>query len=278
MAIDWDTYHTGDIQSEYLYRFMSYERLLEFLDSRALYFARMDQFEDKLEGISAYHTSELTMFYPMTRPDFNWNPSLGKNVINDTKDKARKSVVNVASIVANTQMAHWVSCWYHADRESMAMWSLYTKNKGFAIRFKRKQLQDHLRDTRHNQQFPAHIVAMIAGKIVYQDFQSIFRDERGNKLKYLSFRKDKSFEHEKEFRFVLASSISHESNPLGLRFIIPEPSGNLDFSIIANPILSFEEFSNVKTEIEQRYTKVKLLHSELEPWYQLKSIAQNFVS
>ncbi len=26
MAIDWDTYHTSEIQSEYLYRFMSIEK------------------------------------------------------------------------------------------------------------------------------------------------------------------------------------------------------------------------------------------------------------
>ena len=46
----WDTCHTQGIKLKYVYRYISFEKLIHFLETNSLFFSRMDKFEDNLEA------------------------------------------------------------------------------------------------------------------------------------------------------------------------------------------------------------------------------------
>jgi hypothetical protein len=48
----WETYHTKEINQKYVYRYLTLEKLVDFLETGELYLTRLDKFEDNLENIS----------------------------------------------------------------------------------------------------------------------------------------------------------------------------------------------------------------------------------
>jgi len=62
-TIKWDTYHTNSIRCENLIRYSNKDRLVKFLKTSELYFSRLDQFDDQLEGVTTYHAMIMHTIY-----------------------------------------------------------------------------------------------------------------------------------------------------------------------------------------------------------------------
>jgi hypothetical protein len=103
-----------------LWRYLSLARFMDLLEHRALWFSRMDQFEDPLEGI--FTDAELEQMASLSvssaLPILGFSRAAG-TVKGDTQSFLR--------IIAMIRVSHFVSCWREGPHESMAMWDIYGK-------------------------------------------------------------------------------------------------------------------------------------------------------
>lgn len=115
-----------------LWRYMSCRKFMKMLQSRALYFCRIDLFSDTMEGKpSPYDQSRL--FPRLTKEDL---------------ERIRKQT--------------FVSCWIEANNEQSMMWQQYAKD-GIAIKTSVGRLRKSLED---------HQGSLYISRVKYEDFQN----------------------------------------------------------------------------------------------------------
>jgi hypothetical protein len=90
-----------------LWRYMDFAKFVDMIEGRTLWFARIDQLQDPLEGT---HTDA----------EFAW---IRKNL----KAKRAQALVDVFKF-ARAEL--YVNCWHSGKAESLAMWDLYGKGSG----------------------------------------------------------------------------------------------------------------------------------------------------
>lgn len=93
-----------------LWRYMDLAKFMLLLDKRSLWFARLDQFEDPLEG--TFTDAELEHLRSL-----------------DSANPRLPSLISGGYIQGTKQMrgTAYVNCWRAGQTESMAMWDLYGK-------------------------------------------------------------------------------------------------------------------------------------------------------
>jgi hypothetical protein len=125
-------------------QFIQKEFLFQFLENKAIWFSRADQFGDKLECVLA---AELLQ----RKPDY------GKIV--ERKEK------------------HLISCWHLANNESLALWDTYvdekSKRRVAAIRFDRKYLVQLIKESVYRNDSFYFERTFTHGAIVYKDLSPV---------------------------------------------------------------------------------------------------------
>ena len=136
----WETYHTKGIQQKYVYRYLTLEKLIDFLETGELYLTRLDKFEDNLENIIPYDINELKVRSGLTEKPQNANPNIPEHHWDKLISDSRLALIRLQEKLKTEQKYRFVSCWILSDVESFAMWDIYGK-AGFALRFERKYFQ-----------------------------------------------------------------------------------------------------------------------------------------
>ncbi len=265
--INFETYNTREITEKYVYRYITIEKLIDFLETGELYLTRLDKFEDNLEGMEPYDITELisrTKVAAIKNP----NPTIWDTVIKIMKN-AKNYLNLLQKKILDRQKHYFVSCWILSDVESFAMWDIYGKS-GFAVRFEYKNFIDAIQNSSGAQTHPTSSMdIMVAGNVVYQNFDEIPFKEKDSKLKYKGFRKHLSFNHENEFRVVgmMNEIIDRE----GLRFKL-DGFASLEFEIIANPRLNDFQFEKFQSIISHYSRKQELKESRLKLWLEFRGL------
>ncbi|WP_338452314.1 DUF2971 domain-containing protein [Niallia oryzisoli] len=161
-----------------IWRYMDFTKFISLLETKSLFFARSDKFEDPYEG----RLNQVTI-------DF-FKLQFNKGIPSDQSDLAFESFMKE---VEESRKVATINCWHMNEVESDAMWKLYLKNnEGIAIQstFKRLCEAFSLTDSEIN-----------IGKVIYEDFNNYIFPLRGN-LTANFLVKRKSFEHEKEIRAI----------------------------------------------------------------------------
>ena len=143
MKIDYPiNYSLSDLNEKFFLRYLDLYKLFDLLHSQQLYFARFDQFEDGLEGITGkvIGLKVFTQDQPLTKE--NINPGFDKETqeSNIAGDQRRRK--EYSESIESSQKSQYGCCWFMGDRESLAMWKLYSMKEGVAIKFKARQLTD----------------------------------------------------------------------------------------------------------------------------------------
>lgn len=263
----WNTYNTNKITDKYLYRFVDFPKLINFLETRSLYFARMDTFMDKLEAIplasiEQKHISSQTKLKKSER-----NPSLNKYYEQIIKNVSIENKTHRDDIIKR-QKDHFVSCWFLSNYESIGMWELYSKRQGFALRIERKYLQNLVKSAVTKISKP-YISTLVAGKVKYIDYINYTPDKHDDSIvKYVAFRKHKGFEHEKEYRFVMfANDYIKRPNELGIGLPLVELIEDLDFDIITDPQIPKFWEDSLFTILKKYKLENRVKESELKSFY-----------
>lgn len=236
----WETYHTTGIKEKYLFRYMSLQHLFDFLQTGNMHLSRLDTFADKLEGIAIGSLGSGGIF---------------KRILEGNSTKLE----TLRNKLQQTQKCNYASCWYLADRESIAMWELYAK-QGLAIRFERSQFQKLIKSRLETNVTLSKYKRLAAGRVVYQNFLN----DDNETLKYLAFRKDESFSHEREYRFVLTTKTP--GSQTGLKFSLGNFDG-VNFKIFASPLTNESDFEILSRMLKKISNSISLECSELKPWY-----------
>ena len=162
-----------------IWRYIDFTKLVSLIDSRRLFFTRLDKFDDPFEGSYTKINVGARLFVPAGVPD-----------------EARESYVRMRAGMSefnkNWPKFNFASCWHMNEHESAAMWKLYLKSdEGIAIQSTYARLKRSLlgEDNVH------------LGIIKYIDYDADFIDETNGYNVLMSKRK--SFEHEREVRALL---------------------------------------------------------------------------
>lgn len=158
-----------------LWRYMDLTKLLSLLETRALHFSRIDQFEDPYEGVwSLAGVREARReFERQGHP-----PEALEQLINQT-DSFRQVM--------------YLNCWCATEHESAAMWKLYLQSpEGVAIK------TDHDSLARSLERSPLRIRTTMVQYVDYDVVPIGF----GNIFYPLSYKRE-SFSHEHELRALI---------------------------------------------------------------------------
>ncbi|HEX6916221.1 MAG TPA: DUF2971 domain-containing protein [Chitinophagaceae bacterium] len=123
------------------------------------------------------------------------------------------------------------------DKESVAMWNLYSNADSVAIRFNAAQLIELVRGiaSKHD----GHFRRMQYGVVEYTDLGSGLP---GPETEYIGFLKDDSFSHEQEFRFMAEKHQEDESLEYELCL---GKLDHIDFTVISHPKMEEWKIRNI---------------------------------
>jgi len=155
-----------------IWRYMDFTKFVSLLESRSLFFARADIFEDTFEG-------------SLSSATFAWRAGLweGLYVEQDELEKFSKAREQLRKQI-------FVNCWHMNARESAAMWKLYARsNEAVAIQSTYQLLHSCLPENTY------------VGQVQYIDYEEDYLAEDHEFRPYM--HKRMSFEHERELRAMI---------------------------------------------------------------------------
>jgi len=167
-----------------LWRYMDFPKFIDLLQRKALFFTRLENLEDPLEGhhprgyYNAMENASVTVHGPPPPPGFD------KVLLNNQKH----SVPIYRRYIC-------INCWHQNKSESDAMWKLYSRDdKGIAIQSTVNRLNTCFSSPKTHE--------VIIGKVNYIDFRSTSVERL---MPLPGLQKDLSYEHEKEIRATIWS-------------------------------------------------------------------------
>lgn len=267
--MNWDTYHINNIKEKYVYRYMTIEKLVDFLETNSIYLARLDKFEDNLENIEPYDINELKIKSKLLSKPEEANPEITNNQWDELIKNNAKALGELQKSLVKKQKHRFVSCWILNDVESFAMWDIYGKS-GFVLRFEQKYFQKLIKESiKLQKDYTAKIDLLVVGIVQYQNYDDMLLKEKESLINFSAFRKHIAFKHETEYRIV--GFMEEFIDLSGLKFILPEIK-DLKFDIFANPRLDSFQFAKYKNMISKYTTNHPLKESELKIWLDFRNI------
>lgn len=239
-----------------VWKYQSFEKTISMFDSGLLFFSRVDKLNDDLEGK-----------FPLN------------NLINLHNEHPLDPIEERIDAENILKLQEWyrnnthVNSWYIGDKESLAMWKLYSNNTGVVLKSSIKKIKSAYQD-----RFKIHY-----GKIQYLDFND-YDDETGinrifpaSDIERLFFIKDFSFKHENEFRLIFHlengdfDPISNSLHENGLHL-------NFDLNILIDEVRVFPNapnwIINTLKSIRNRceYNHIPILRSHTEIYGRLNKL------
>jgi hypothetical protein len=224
---------------------MSFTKFVWLLDSRSLYFSRVDHLNDRFEG-------SLTKVNVLRRQAGQANPlAPGKGPLTHQLAQNRDQLPKLT----------YVNCWTLGGYESVGMWRSYVGDgDGVALESTFTRLTDSLAN---------EPLSIRAGKVKYIDFEVDFVPEEN--LYYAFAYKRRNFEYEKEVRAAIYQfgDGRTEVTPGPLALHVPSDLDVLIERVRVSPA-SGPWFKDLVVSVLARYGVDKeVRHSELggEPTY-----------
>ncbi|MGB4775669.1 MAG: hypothetical protein WBP45_10875 [Daejeonella sp.] len=247
---------------EFLWRYLNLHTLLDFIYSQEIHFARIDCFLDPLEGMRssflrrrhhfANHSDSIDTTLPLDNRETLANERKAFNYIEPKEFE-------------EYQKSQFISCWFHGNRESMAMWELYSSKDSVALKVKSSELIDTIsiaaQDFIEKNGFRLHFMGSSIKYLKLNPFDPLLGPIN---LKYSSMKKDESFKHEQEYRFLISALkewIKDEDIPF---FKLKIQLNKLDFKIICHPLMEEWKKKNIKKLIQNSDLNVQVHSSQIE--------------
>ena len=154
-----------------LWRYMEFTKLVSLLDRQALHFARADQLGDPFEGsVTAWTQTQRPLIY---------------------QDFPPGTVQQMPRLIRALQHIFYVNCWHENDRESPALWNIYSRySDGIVVQTDFGSLRDSLQCSDN----------IYIGRVSYIDYD-MSQAEQGDMITRYFFKRSE-FRHEQEVRAV----------------------------------------------------------------------------
>jgi hypothetical protein len=198
-------------KNDFLWRYLDFHKLLYLFLDKKLFFPRLDLFQDPFEGVTTKLIKQR--FLAKSIPDAkNLNPTL-PNEIKESLLKQKESVdkqYEKESLLK--QKTQFVNCWFYENRESMAMWNVYSNSDSVAIKLDGSQLVEYLKRIIELQPRELPKNKFICGAVKYFEINPVNLTKTISGLKYSAFKKDSAFDYEKEYRLLIVTPTSSADN------------------------------------------------------------------
>lgn len=219
---------------EKLWRYMSFQKFEDLVKTQSLYYARMDQFEDSLEGISPF--------------------TCIKSILSDkTKsDEQKQECMRLYNIrMENNRKVSFVSCWHINENINYNMWNQYGQNSvesiGIQTNFKK-----------------FNMILEKSGFSVLNEPVQYFEEPYFNQNAYwfpTIFKRSK-FEHEQEFRSIL---FVHDLDVKGIK--IKVDLKEIITKIYIHPQASKDFFKKTRLFLKKNNLKIPIVQIRKNTYY-----------
>ena len=230
-------------EGDFLWRYIDLHKLIDLATNKVLHFTRTDKFTDPFEGV----TYQLIVERYLAKISTVTNSSIDKALRDRHNTNNILTLENYETQSAIKQKTQFINCWIRSQRESIAMWNLYSNRDSIAIRAKPKELTDYFRrNLKLKPEFyPDH--EFICGSVKYLKLNPPNVYEAPALPIYSSFKKDVAYDYEKEFRLLIATPTSlAESNTEFFRYEVSPSFINI-LEIVCHPGMNKWKFNNVKS-------------------------------
>ena len=183
-----------DNSSMKIWRYMDLPKLVDFLQTRTLHFARADTLDDRFEGTWTLRNEEAR------------EHQIQEILKESEKIPNRKKAYSTAELrrmfqdsTHRDRQCVYVNCWHGGETENAAMWKLYGSTTGsVAIQSTYKKLASALPEQIYMDDVPAGEVYL--GAVQYKDYDNRTDWILGGNVMYPFMHKRKEFQHEVEVR------------------------------------------------------------------------------
>jgi len=123
----------------YIWRYIDLHKLLSFLFDKTLFFTRLDHFNDPLEGLTEKTLAMLTINQgiPQNEKGLRHFEEKYRHDILRKRESREKVIIEDSEKYQKTQFAN---CWFAGEKESFAMWNIYSDFNSVAIRYNLQEL------------------------------------------------------------------------------------------------------------------------------------------
>lgn len=241
-----------------LYRYVTIDKLIDFLINARLSFTRLNLFEDKLEGITPEHLAlNIVSDRIAKKLSAEWLGDLADVVTFNMNPTSRNERSRYRKVFQRTNYAN---CWYINDHESVAMWQLYSRRDSVAIRIPFAALAKEI-DSGDFDSSSSRIKTLNYGGVQYIRFNEadvltefIVNEEAQG------FVKDESYSHEREFRIMLTMEDNEVKKAEPKKFVLDEQVEEMNARLdIRSVNLRFRNFSSMPFEI--------VFHPQCSEWH-----------
>jgi len=228
-----------------LWRYLTFHKFLFLIQEKKLFFNRLDLLPDPFEGITMKLIQErkIASLYPEKE---NWNPKIPLDVHEENYRKSKETLKKVKDESEILQKSQYVNCWFKGNRESMAMWTIYSDPDSVAIKINGRNFIDYLKRLLSLQPYMEQNLKLIFGAVDYMELNPVNLLKESN-VKYSGLKKDVSYAFEEEYRLLLLTPIKSDvhTNP---------PYKTLDLTtdflktikIVTHPLMESWKFSNIQ--------------------------------
>lgn len=217
-----------------LTRYVDIHSFLYFITQNKLRFARLDTFEDLNEGFSV-HTAGAVKGVRQRSASIK---ELGdKEKMLQSIAELKQDHTALEKQYSDYQKNLFACCWYMGEKESVAMWNLYSNTDSVAIRFNADHLINLLAEIAAKED--RHFTRMQYGSVEYADLGT-HTPEPDNDC--IGFLKDDSFSHEQEFRFMTERNSGDDT--LEYEVCLGDLK-KIDFTVISHPKMEEWKIRNI---------------------------------
>lgn len=168
-----------DDETVKVWKYMDFTKFVSLIDSRRLYFTRVDKFDDPFEG-------------SWPRVNVLARGEIPEDIPPEGREAFARAMENMGQINKRWPKYSAMNCWHMNEHESAAMWKLYLKSdEGIAVQSRYEKLRDCLIDDEK----------VLLGMVKYLDYEVEGIDPRNILSAFV--HKRKSFEHEREVRALI---------------------------------------------------------------------------
>lgn len=254
-----------DFKEQSLWKYMDIHKFLHFIHKKSLYFTRLDKFEDPNEGLPESIIRRIYESLELFPPLENLNPLLFKTEEERKKEfENNKKILNeISNIADKIQKYQFASCWFIGDRESYAMWNLYSSKDSIAIKINPHELITQIELEVEKFSNEPSIIMLACGPVSYNKVyppEYDYSKYQSPNVWYSGLKKDLSYIFEKEYRFLAIS----ENKIIDQYELVLENLFDLKFDIITHPKMEKWMYENIQSILIHHGIDYKLTKSNIK--------------
>ena len=231
-------------KDDVLWRFLSFHKLLFLLCEKKLFFPRLDLLPDPFEGVSMKLIQERRMA-SISPERKNWHPDIPVEVHEEREKQNEATKKRYQEESKAQRMSQYVNCWFNGNRESMAMWDIYSNRESVAVRISGRNFIDYLERLIALEPYKNPKLKLIAGSVKYYELNPVNLTIK-SVVRYIGLKKDVAFDFEKEYRLlILTNNKDFLKNPPSITVDLTKDFLQM-IEIVTHPQMDNWRFSNIQ--------------------------------